>query len=124
MKTIKFFTLFAAAAIFFACTQTPPPGPVTGPVVYEGDRVTAVKGDYWGDQQLFAAGVDVDDTMRPVDAAGRVVWDNLRAAGSLLAGAIRWTEKSGDGIAVASALRAADAITGPTTAHPSAEGTL
>lgn len=72
-----------------------------------------VHGDYWGaDQPLFRAGVDVDDQMRPLDAAGSVVYSNLHAVGGLLAGATRWRDKSGDGISVASALAAADSILG------------
>ena len=38
------------------------------------------------------------------------MYENLYAVGGLLAGAIRWREKSGEGIALASALAAADSI--------------
>jgi len=76
------------------------------------DQADLVSGDYWSDQQLFAIGVTVDKAMRPLDATGEPVYENLYAAGGLLAGAIRWHEKSGDGIAVASAVQAADAIAG------------
>ncbi|MDR0417324.1 MAG: glycerol-3-phosphate dehydrogenase subunit GlpB [Propionibacteriaceae bacterium] len=69
-----------------------------------------ITGDYWHDQGLFAVGVAVDPAMRPVDSQGRPVFGNLRAVGSLLAGATRWSEKSGEGIAVGSAVAAADAI--------------
>ncbi|MGJ6979659.1 glycerol-3-phosphate dehydrogenase subunit GlpB [Aestuariimicrobium soli] len=70
-----------------------------------------VHGDYWGPpQQLFAVGLRTDESMRPVDHDGRVVWQNLHAAGSILAGATRWEEKSGEGIALGSARRAVDAI--------------
>ena len=77
--------------------------------VPEGDLV---HGDYWGgDQPLFTAGVAVGDGMIVVDpATGTPVYDNLYAAGGILAGATRWTEKSGEGIAAASAVLAADAI--------------
>ncbi|MDO5535551.1 MAG: glycerol-3-phosphate dehydrogenase subunit GlpB, partial [Propionibacteriaceae bacterium] len=61
-------------------------------------------------QELFRAGVATDDRMRPVDADGEVVYANLHVAGGLLAGALRWNEKSGEGIALGSALRAADSI--------------
>jgi len=74
------------------------------------DKKDLITGDYWTDQKLFAVGVRVDSSMRPLDASGQVPYANLYAAGGLLAGSIRWTEKSGDGIAVASAVRAADAI--------------
>ena len=68
-----------------------------------------VTGDYWADQPLFLAGLAVDSTMRPL-AGSAAVYDNLYVAGGIMAGAIRWTEKSGEGIAIASAVRAADSI--------------
>jgi glycerol-3-phosphate dehydrogenase subunit B len=69
-------------------------------------------GDYWHDQQLFEIGVAVDDAMRPVGPDGAPVYRNLYAAGSLLAGATRWSEKSGEGIALGSAWAAAESILG------------
>lgn len=68
--------------------------------------------DAWaGQQPLFSVGVATDDAMVVVDpATGKPVYRNLWAAGGVLAGAQRWDEKDGDGIAVASAVRAADAI--------------
>lgn len=78
-----------------------------------GTEGELVHGDYWGrDQPLFKVGVAVDDAMRPVDAQGALVLDNLHAVGGLLPGATRWREKSGDAIALVSALRAADSIIG------------
>ena len=69
--------------------------------------------DFWGaDQPLFMAGVAVDDQMRPLDGLGCVVHPNVYVAGGALAGATRWREKSGEGIALASALRAAETIKG------------
>ncbi len=73
----------------------------------EGDLVLA---DHSAEQPLFSVGVRFDSDMRVLDAAGEVVHENLRVAGGILAGASRWREKSGDGIALASAVRAADAI--------------
>lgn len=71
-----------------------------------------IHGDYWGAAQpVFAAGVAVDSSMRVLDG-DRVVYANLRAAGGVLAGAQRWQELSGDGIAAASAVIAADSILG------------
>lgn len=70
-----------------------------------------VHGDYWGaEQPLFAVGVAVDDSMRVVAPGSGPVYDNLWAAGGVLAGAYRWSEKSGEGIALGSAVKAADAI--------------
>ncbi|MDO5736214.1 MAG: glycerol-3-phosphate dehydrogenase subunit GlpB, partial [Propionibacteriaceae bacterium] len=75
--------------------------------VPEGDLVVA---DHNAEQPLFSVGVRVDPDMRVLNADGAVVYDNLHVAGGILAGASRWREKSGDGIALASAVRAADAI--------------
>ncbi|MBK8461258.1 MAG: glycerol-3-phosphate dehydrogenase subunit GlpB [Micropruina sp.] len=70
------------------------------------DITELVHGDYWGPPQpLFKVGVGVDASMK-VDGP----YDNLYAVGGILAGATRWQEKSGEGIAVASAVRAADAV--------------
>ncbi len=70
-----------------------------------------VHGDYWGDPQpLFTVGVETDPDLRVRHPGGAVVYDNLYAAGGVLAGATRWQEKSGEGIALASAVRAADSI--------------
>lgn len=62
-------------------------------------------GPSWHDQPLFRVGVRVGP-----DARAEGPYTNLYAAGGIIAGAIRWTEKSGDGIALASAVRAADSI--------------
>ncbi|GAA1391097.1 glycerol-3-phosphate dehydrogenase subunit GlpB [Luteococcus peritonei] len=76
-----------------------------------GTIESMVHGDYWGgDQPLFKAGLAVDASMRVTRPEGGVVHPNLFAAGGILAGAQRWTEKSGEGIALASAIRAADSI--------------
>lgn len=81
------------------------------PLVGTGGEL--VHADYWGTEQpLFRVGVAVDEAMRPLDEDGTPVLDNLHAVGGLLAGATRWREKSGDGIALVSALRAADSILG------------
>jgi len=70
-----------------------------------------IHGEFWGsDQALFGVGVRVDPAMRVLDAGGTPVFANLYAAGGVLAGAWRWREKSGEGIAAASALVAADQI--------------
>lgn len=60
--------------------------------------------DYWADQPVFRSGLRVDADMR---VGG---FSNLYAAGGVLAGAMRWKEKSGEGIALASAMKACDAI--------------
>lgn len=68
--------------------------------------------DYWAPHPLFEVGVQVGPDGRAIDANGAVVWSNLYVAGDLIAGAERWAEKSGDGIAAASAVRAASSILG------------
>lgn len=74
-------------------------------------REDLIHGDYWGEEQpLFYAGLAVDSAMRVIDGDGAPVHPNLYAAGGVLAGASRWREKSGDGIALASAFRAVDSI--------------
>ena len=55
-------------------------------------------------------GLAVDDNMRVLNEEGAPVCPNLYAAGGNLAGATRWREKSGEGIALASALAAVDSI--------------
>ncbi|WP_203567643.1 glycerol-3-phosphate dehydrogenase subunit GlpB [Aestuariimicrobium ganziense] len=76
------------------------------------DATELIHGDYWGaPQPLFEVGVRVDDQMRVLDDRGRAMYANLYAAGGILAGAIRWREKSGEGIALGSAVKAVDAIT-------------
>lgn len=70
-----------------------------------------VGADFWAPHRLFQVGVRTDAAGRPVDGEA-AVHANLYAAGGLIAGAERWREKSGDGIAVATAVRAADAIIG------------
>ena len=74
----------------------------------EGELVN----DTWaGEQPLFRAGLATDGNLVPVDpGTAKPVYRNLHAAGGILSGAQRWDEKSGDGIALASAVRAADAI--------------
>ena len=50
----------------------------------------------------------VDGELRPVDAAGDRVLENVLVAGATLAGAEPWKEKSGDGISLATGHRAAE----------------
>lgn len=74
----------------------------------------------WFDQHFLApaghaisrCGVMVDEEMRPVDAQGVVLYENVRAVGSLLAGSDRISEGSRQGIAIATAYRAATSILG------------
>jgi glycerol-3-phosphate dehydrogenase subunit B len=80
--------------------------PVAGPP----EGVPPLSGRYLDHQPLMAAGVAVDDDGRPVDDGGAPVWENLYAAGAIVAGALPWREKSGEGIAIAGGHRAARRI--------------
>lgn len=66
--------------------------------------------DYFGEHAFSRAGVAVDERLRPVDAAGARVVENVLVAGATLAGAQPWKEKSGDGVSLASGHRAAELI--------------
>ena len=84
-----------------------------------------IHSDYWGSPQgLFRTGVAVDAAMHPLGPDGAPALANVHAVGGVLAGAVRWSEKSGEGIALGSARAALDALAaGPeadTTAAPSA----
>ncbi|AZZ43043.1 glycerol-3-phosphate dehydrogenase subunit GlpB [Acidipropionibacterium jensenii] len=82
--------------------------PLTLPEGVDEDHLVTDK--YWGvAQPLFKVGVAVDDSMKVV-ADGKPVYDNVYAAGGVIAGATRWQEKSGEGIALGSAVKATDAI--------------
>jgi glycerol-3-phosphate dehydrogenase subunit B len=65
---------------------------------------------YFDAHPMDRAGVAVDRDQRPVDPAGRCVFDNVLVAGATLAGAEPWREKSGDGLSVATGHRAAGLI--------------
>jgi glycerol-3-phosphate dehydrogenase subunit B len=65
---------------------------------------------YFGEHPMGRAGMKVDDRLRPVDRAGQPAYENLYAAGAVLAGAVPWREKSGDGISLATGHRVAEAI--------------
>ncbi len=56
------------------------------------------------------AGVRVNAAMRPVDIDGNVAHPNVHAAGGVLRGAVPWRELSGNGLALATGIAAAEAI--------------
>ena len=66
---------------------------------------------------LEAAGIRTDAELRPVDAAGHALFGNVAVVGAMLAGQRYLTERSGDGVAIASGFRAA-AVLGATSAAP------
>ena len=78
-----------------------------------GERFRA---DYFGEQPAARAGVAVDRELRPVDAAGERLLENVLVVGATLAGAEPWREKSGDGISLTTGHRAAELIVGAKSA--------
>jgi glycerol-3-phosphate dehydrogenase subunit B len=65
---------------------------------------------YFDSHPLSSAGIEVDESLRPVDAGGVPLYRNVHVVGAMLAGAEPWKEKSGDGISLASGYRAAGAV--------------
>jgi glycerol-3-phosphate dehydrogenase subunit B len=61
------------------------------------------------------AGIAVDRELRPLDAEGRRVLENVLVAGATLAGAEPWREKSGDGLSLATGHRAAELVLAAST---------
>jgi glycerol-3-phosphate dehydrogenase subunit B len=59
---------------------------------------------------LEAAGIRTDTDLRPVNARGKVLLDNVAIVGSLLAGQHYLVERCGDGVAIASGHLAATAL--------------
>ena len=59
---------------------------------------------------LERAGIRTDAALRPVDPSGKVVLDNVAIAGSTLAGMRYLQERCGDGVAIASGIRAAETV--------------
>lgn len=87
--------------------------PIYGPdgLTPIGEDSELINPDYWGAAQpLFACGLGVDSDMRVLDADGAPAYANLYAAGSMVAGAQRARELSGEGIALATAAKAAASI--------------
>jgi glycerol-3-phosphate dehydrogenase subunit B len=82
------------------------------PVAGLPERAAAFGPTYFGSHPFGRAGLTVDERLRPLNEGGRVVYDNLHAAGATLGGAEPWREKSGDGISLASGYAAAGAILG------------
>jgi glycerol-3-phosphate dehydrogenase subunit B len=80
------------------------------PVARVPGRGRQFRPTYLDEQPIARAGVDVDERFRPVGADGHPVYDNLYAAGAILAGAVPWREQSGNGVALATGYAATSAI--------------
>ena len=59
-----------------------------------------------GSQPFAKFGVQVDAKLRPVDATGKLLLENVYIAGKTLAGYDYCSEKSGNGVALATAYQA------------------
>jgi glycerol-3-phosphate dehydrogenase subunit B len=81
--------------------------PVAGVPAPDGPRHLP---GYLDEHPIARAGVAVDSELRPVDAAGERVFENVLVAGATLAGAIPWREHSGDGLSLATGHRAAELV--------------
>ncbi len=70
-------------------------------VAHADDRYEWFDGDAFGDHPFARFGLETDGTLRPLAADGRVEFENLRAAGSVLGGYDFAAEKSGSGVSIA-----------------------
>lgn len=75
-----------------------------------GPREERFRPGYFDEHPIGRAGVAVDADLRPVDAAGERMLENVLVAGATLAGAEPWREKSGDGLSLATGHRAAELV--------------
>jgi len=82
------------------------------PVLHDGDRTRWTSPALLDEQPFERFGLRVDRHMRPLGMDGTPVYDNLYAAGSLLAGADRINEGSRQGIALVTAFCAVEAVLG------------
>ena len=71
---------------------------------------------------LEKAGIRTDAELRPVAADGVSLFDNVRVAGSLIAGQRYIRERCGDGVALASGRRAARSLTAVPAGHAAEPG--
>lgn len=70
-------------------------------VSHSTDSSEWVAREFLGDHPFARFGVDVDESLRPLDSSGSVEYENLRAVGELLGGPDYIAEQSGDGVAIA-----------------------
>jgi glycerol-3-phosphate dehydrogenase subunit B len=70
-------------------------------VEHPADRYDWSEPAAFGEHAFARFGVSTDEGLRPLDAAGEVAFENLRAAGAVLGGADFAAEKSGSGISLA-----------------------
>ena len=80
-------------------------------VAHPEDRYDWSEEAVFGDHEFAGFGVETDEGLRPVDADGRVEFENLRAAGSVLGGYDFAAEKSGSGVSLATGYHAGTTAT-------------
>jgi glycerol-3-phosphate dehydrogenase subunit B len=85
------------------------------------DRTAFVGTRFLGGHPMGAAGVRVDAELRPVDSGGSALYENVRCVGGLLAGHDPTVEGSREGVALATATRAAEALT-PAISNATGQG--
>ena len=78
------------------------------PVVNTGSRQDWLAPSPFDEQPIDMIGVQVDTRMQPVSIDGKPFYDNLFAAGGIIAGADRQSEGSRQGIDLTTALRAVE----------------
>lgn len=61
-------------------------------------------------ERVLMSGVAVDNTMRPVDASGHRLYDNVFCLGEMLGACAPWRELSGEGLALGSAWAAVQSL--------------
>ena len=98
--------------------------PILGLPVEAPARAAWLDGDLYGSGgvALEAAGIRVDDELRPVGDDGTPLLNNVRVVGSALAGMRYLAQRCGDGVALASAHRAARLVLGETADERAAAG--
>ena len=79
------------------------------PVACEKDPEKWTASDIFAAQPFMKAGVRTDEMLRPVDEKGSLVFENVHVVGRELAGCDFCREHSGNGVALASAYKAAQA---------------
>jgi glycerol-3-phosphate dehydrogenase subunit B len=79
---------------------------------------------YFEDHPIGRMGVAVDRELRPVDASGERILENVLVAGATLAGAEPWREKSGDGLSLSTGFRAAELVLGAPAAAGAPAGAV
>ena len=82
------------------------------PVFQPEDRASWHQADFFDPKghQISQAGLEIDNSFRPTDLAGKPVYDNLFAAGSILAHQDWMRQKCGSGLAIATAYGAVKAV--------------